>query len=161
MKKYFYINAQNQQCGPVEAQQLPMLGVKPNTYVWTEGMRDWERVANVSELSALFPKQQMAQSNSHQATYSQPKVSDSVANESVEYVSTVATPQSVSFWKKTMALWFALGCFALAALSFWLLVYIFSDGKSHAIRVKTVFLPILLIIYGFKFVIEFIKDLME
>ena len=146
MRKYFYIDAQNQQCGPVEAQQLPMLGVTLNTYVWADGMSDWKMVADVPELSGIFIKQQESQSSSSQSSYSQP---------------VVATPQPVSFWKKTMALWFALACFAFAALSFWLLVYLFTDGKSHTFRVKTLFLPILLVIYGFKFVIEFIKDMME
>lgn len=56
MRKYFYIDAQNQQRGPVEAQQLPMLGVNPNTYVWTEGMRDWARVVNVPDLKVVFPQ---------------------------------------------------------------------------------------------------------
>lgn len=161
MRKYFYIDSHNQQRGPVDAQQLPSFGVNSNTYVWAEGMRDWERASNVPDLSTLFPKQHMSQSNSYQTTYSQPEVSDSVANENVEYTSSIATPQSVSFWKKTMALWFALACFAFAALSFWLLMYLFTDGKSHTFRVKTIFLPILLVIYGFKFVIEFIKDMME
>ena len=56
MRKYFYIDAQNQQRGPVEAQQLPMLGVTPNTYVWTEGMRNWDRVVNVPDLKVVFPQ---------------------------------------------------------------------------------------------------------
>ena len=161
MRKYFYIDSHNQQRGPVDANQLPMMGVTSNTYVWTEGMRDWKMVSDIPKLSVLFPKQQMSQDNSYQASYSQPGVSDSVTNENVEYTSSIATPQPMSFWKKTMALWFALGCFALAALLFWLLVYVFSDGKNHIIRVKTVFLPILLVIYGFKFVIDFIKDSMK
>ena len=42
-RMYFYIDSRNQRQGPVQANQLPMLGVTLNTYVWTEGMKDWDR----------------------------------------------------------------------------------------------------------------------
>lgn len=54
-RMYFYIDSRNQRQGPVQANQLPMLGVTLNTYVWTEGMKDWDLVKNVCDLAGVFP----------------------------------------------------------------------------------------------------------
>ena len=54
-RMYFYIDSRNQRQGPVQANQLPMLGVTLNTYVWTEGMKDWDLVKNVRDLAGVFP----------------------------------------------------------------------------------------------------------
>jgi hypothetical protein len=54
-RMYFYIDSRNQRQGPVQANQLPMFGVTLNTYVWTEGMKDWDMVKNVRDLASVFP----------------------------------------------------------------------------------------------------------
>ena len=54
-RMYFYIDSRNQRQGPVQAFQLPTLGVTLNTYVWTEGMKDWDLVKNVRDLASVFP----------------------------------------------------------------------------------------------------------
>ena len=53
-RMYFYIDSRNQRQGPVQANQLPMLGVTLNTYVWTEGMKDWDLVRTFAILLAFF-----------------------------------------------------------------------------------------------------------
>lgn len=47
---YHYVDSQKQVCGPVEAYLLPFYGVNQESYVWTNGMRDWTQVSRISEL---------------------------------------------------------------------------------------------------------------
>lgn len=58
MANYFYLNARNEQQGPVAAEKLLENGVTKNTLVWKEGMSQWEPAGNVAELSSLFAGQQ-------------------------------------------------------------------------------------------------------
>ena len=60
MSEYYYLDAQHQQQGPVDASMLQSLGVTPETYVWTQGMKEWQVAGQVPELIALF--QQTGQS---------------------------------------------------------------------------------------------------
>lgn len=81
MRKYFYIGPNNQKLGPVEAHKLPSLGVTQNTYVWTEGMRDWDLVRNIRDLDPIFPMTKQApQSSSSSSSYSQPKTNTYTLN---------------------------------------------------------------------------------
>ncbi len=54
MGQYFYLTPQNEQKGPVEANQLVTLGVNANTLVWTEGMAQWAPAGQVQELASFF-----------------------------------------------------------------------------------------------------------
>ena len=54
MNQYYYLNAQNQQQGPVPAEQLVARGVTRNTKVWTQGMTGWQSAGDVPELASLF-----------------------------------------------------------------------------------------------------------
>lgn len=54
MGKYFYLNAQNEQNGPVEAGELKSFGVTENTLVWSQGMPQWAPAGEVEELKGLF-----------------------------------------------------------------------------------------------------------
>ena len=54
MANFFYLNAQNEQRGPVAAEDLVKNGVTKNTLVWKEGMEQWQPAGNVPELSELF-----------------------------------------------------------------------------------------------------------
>ena len=54
MGQYFYLTPQNEQKGPVEANQLVALGVNANTLVWTEGMAQWTPAGQVQELASFF-----------------------------------------------------------------------------------------------------------
>ena len=54
MKNYFYLDANQQQQGPVEASRLTSLGVTGDTYVWCEGMSNWITAKQVPELAPFF-----------------------------------------------------------------------------------------------------------
>lgn len=58
MANYYYLNARNEQQGPVAAEKLLDYGVTKNTLVWKEGMSQWEPAGNVAELNSLFAGQQ-------------------------------------------------------------------------------------------------------
>ena len=54
MNQYYYLGTDGQQNGPVPAESLKENGVTTETYVWCEGMANWEKVAEVEELAPLF-----------------------------------------------------------------------------------------------------------
>lgn len=47
MKKYYYLNRSNQQCGPVDESELKNYDVTPETLVWAEGMAGWQKAVTV------------------------------------------------------------------------------------------------------------------
>lgn len=47
----YWIIVDDRHAGPFSAQQLLDTGLTPDTLVWTEGMPDWTRAANVAELA--------------------------------------------------------------------------------------------------------------
>lgn len=51
---YYFIDSNNQQRGPVPANELLSYGVTNVTYVWKEGMTDWMRIMDVPELSSIL-----------------------------------------------------------------------------------------------------------
>lgn len=51
---YYYIDSKDTQCGPVIKDQLVVLGVNPNTFVWREGMTDWQQAKFVEELNSVW-----------------------------------------------------------------------------------------------------------
>ena len=54
MEKYYYLTPQNEQMGPVDANQLVTLGVNANTLVWTQGMPQWAPAGQVQGLKPFF-----------------------------------------------------------------------------------------------------------
>ena len=52
MKYYAMINGD--QVGPLELEQLPDAGVRPSTYIWCKGMKDWEKAEEVADVCRLF-----------------------------------------------------------------------------------------------------------
>jgi hypothetical protein len=54
MAKYFYLDAQRNQQGPVEASELVGLGVTRSTLVWTEGMGEWQPAGAIGEIAPHF-----------------------------------------------------------------------------------------------------------
>ena len=54
MNLYYFINANNEQKGPVEPEQLLAYGVTRDTQVWTQGMPLWRPAGEVAELAHLF-----------------------------------------------------------------------------------------------------------
>lgn len=57
MAHYFYVNAQNEQKGPVSAEELARCGVNRSTLVWREGMPQWQPAGSLPELSFIFAPQ--------------------------------------------------------------------------------------------------------
>jgi hypothetical protein len=52
---YFYLDGNDQQQGPVPANELPKKGVTRDSKVWKQGMSDWQTAGSVPELSGIFP----------------------------------------------------------------------------------------------------------
>lgn len=52
--KYFYINANNQQEGPIELSEFADHGVTDQSFVWCEGMTEWKRAGDCEELADFF-----------------------------------------------------------------------------------------------------------
>jgi hypothetical protein len=55
MEKYYYLDANSQQQGPVEASELTRFGVSSTTLVWKQGMETWQQAGMIPELSWIFP----------------------------------------------------------------------------------------------------------
>lgn len=51
--KYFAI-IDGEQKGPFELEELADAGVRPSTYVWCKGMRDWEKAEDVADICRMF-----------------------------------------------------------------------------------------------------------
>jgi len=91
MGKYFYLTPQNEQKGPVEANQLVACGVNANTLVWTEGMAQWAPAGQVQALASFFaPAAQPATppTPSYATQQAAPQPAQQVAPQSVVYVQT-------------------------------------------------------------------------
>lgn len=54
MNTQYYIISDGAQKGPYSFDQLRMMGLDPNTYVWTPGMEDWKKAADMPQLASLF-----------------------------------------------------------------------------------------------------------
>lgn len=58
MEKYFYIDAQGQQRGPVDVEEFLKYGVKTDTLIWRQGMPEWVEAGKVSEVLFIFNQSQ-------------------------------------------------------------------------------------------------------
>lgn len=54
MEQYYYLDANNQQKGPVGVAELISAGVRQNTLIWKKGMTNWEPAISVPEVAELF-----------------------------------------------------------------------------------------------------------
>ena len=52
--QYYFLNENNQRVGPVDVSSFTAYGVRPETYVWREGLLSWERAGSLPELSGLW-----------------------------------------------------------------------------------------------------------
>lgn len=53
-RKFYYIHTEGESYkGPVEAFLLPYMGVFPDSYVWTQGMKNWDFAGNVFDTKLL------------------------------------------------------------------------------------------------------------
>lgn len=51
MKKYYYVDSMGKQAGPVSREQFSSYGITKDTFVWCEGMSNWDKVRNIPELN--------------------------------------------------------------------------------------------------------------
>lgn len=51
----YYLILNGQPVGPVEAAQLPSMGINGETMVWREGMADWAKASTLPELAKILP----------------------------------------------------------------------------------------------------------
>lgn len=72
MNDYFYLDANNQQQGPVSPDRFAALGVTAETLVWCNGMKDWAPAGSVAELAQLFHPSAEASSASPQQPVAPP-----------------------------------------------------------------------------------------
>lgn len=54
MNDYFYLDAANNQKGPISPNRFADNGVTPDTLVWCQGLENWTRAAAVDELKDFF-----------------------------------------------------------------------------------------------------------
>lgn len=54
MDKYFIQNSSNEQVGPISPEEFSHYGVNENTMVWKQGMQNWMRAGQISELSGFL-----------------------------------------------------------------------------------------------------------
>lgn len=57
MNKEYYIVVGDRRVGPLTYDGLRQHGIEPTTFVWTQGMADWTRAADVPELAPLLEQQ--------------------------------------------------------------------------------------------------------
>lgn len=163
MRKYYYIDSNRNRQGPIEAYRLPSIGVCANSYVWTKGMKQWEHAYNVPDLRNVFlSKKNVVKQHLTTAKISVPPTSDAQNMASV----TVNIKPSKTFFDIIKPLLFAIGCFLLAGLVVWLIIWAFgtlNDGKSHHVnvRVGVFLLPLWLIWEGFKNLVRFFKQFLD
>ena len=55
---YYFLDSQNNQKGPFDANVLLSWGITPETMVWREGMPAWAKASTVPELQSLFNARQ-------------------------------------------------------------------------------------------------------
>lgn len=67
MKKYFYLK-NGQQIGPFTYDELWNQKISPNTMVWFEGMKDWQKAHSFPEFVNWFPKRAAVQRKRPQQT---------------------------------------------------------------------------------------------
>lgn len=54
MEKYFYLNSNNEQAGPISPEDFGRYGVSETTMIWKQGMPNWVRAGQIPELSSFF-----------------------------------------------------------------------------------------------------------
>lgn len=162
-RKYYFIDSDGRRKGPVEAYKLLALGVTKNSYVWSKGMKNWERVFNVPDLHHMFvmPKDGPTWLEEGSTIWDAHEIN---SNPSVFVTTNIKVPKSV--WQIAQPLVWSIGCFALAGLVTWLIIWAFgtfNDGKSHhvTVRVGVFILPFWLLWEGLKNLVRFFKQFFD
>ncbi|MCH5229932.1 MAG: CD225/dispanin family protein [Muribaculaceae bacterium] len=54
MSGKYYAMLDGEQKGPFTLEELPKVGVRPSTYIWTKGMHDWQKAEENADVCRLF-----------------------------------------------------------------------------------------------------------
>lgn len=54
MEKFFYLNSNNEQAGPISPMDFSRYGINENTMIWKKGMPNWVKAGQLPELSQYF-----------------------------------------------------------------------------------------------------------
>ena len=68
MTRYFYIDSEGTQKGPLTLDELKIEHIRKEYLVWTNGMPDWKPAYDLAELKPLFEVSNIAQHNQHATT---------------------------------------------------------------------------------------------
>ncbi|MDD2243417.1 MAG: CD225/dispanin family protein [Dysgonamonadaceae bacterium] len=75
MNRYFYIDGEGKQKGTFSPEELRKEHIKHDTLVWTQGLNEWKKAEEVSELQYLFqmetPNPQPKETYSQEQTFQQ------------------------------------------------------------------------------------------
>lgn len=118
-------------------------------------MKDWDVVANIAELRHIFNPIETV-SNDSRVSANMPDNSETqIADEQVEVYE---VKEDVSFWKKHIMLWTALGLFLVTGLVIWWLSDLANSGR---IPKKLIGLAMISGYYGLKSLYLYVKGLFE
>lgn len=149
---YFYIDSRNQQQGPVDRDKLVGLGLTPETYVWCQGMKDWQQAKSVPDLAILFHSNPFRKTDAvldSSNNQPQPNGDDMQYNEKQNASSSKA--------KAFLHLLYAVLWFAGAGLITWGLIWLFTESKGGRVKAMGLIAPFYFAWYGIKDLVLFFK----
>lgn len=68
MTRYFYIDSEGNQKGPLTLDELRVEHIRKEQLVWTQGMTDWKPAYDIAELKPLFEMSGTTFTHQHQST---------------------------------------------------------------------------------------------
>lgn len=146
MKNYYYIDSYQKQQGPIEASQLLAHGCSLYTFVWTDGMSDWQQAKDVQELSYLFSTRGNNAIHSSQISDSSNRTFTSTNVE----VHNKENRDAYSLTSTFIHLLYSILWFAAAGLVVCVLTWLLTESKSGRIKVVAFLLPLYCAWYGLK-----------
>ena len=54
LQYYYFDEVKEKEVGPLDIEQLKIVGIKPETLIWTEGLEKWKTAEELDELKVLF-----------------------------------------------------------------------------------------------------------
>lgn len=149
---FFYIDSNNQQQGPVEIDNLVGLGLTPETYVWCQGMKDWQQAKSVPDLAVLFHSSPFGTTDAaHDSSNNQPQSSG--GNMQYNEKQNASSSKAETF----LHLLYAVLWFAAAGLITWGLIWLFTESKGGRIKAMGLIAPFYFVWYGIKDLVLFFK----
>ena len=68
MTRYFYIDSEGNQKGPLTLDELRVEPIRKEQLVWTQGMTDWKPAYDIADLKPLFEESENTIHHQHQTT---------------------------------------------------------------------------------------------